>query len=275
MKYLGLPVLLVAIAGCSLQKTKDEPPATIERQPRDVQVAPSSQQTEYSLSEVVELLQRGREQQAEVALKALLKKSPKHPIYIDLLKQIQLSPQQYFNHNATTKYRVRSGDSLARIAKQQIGNEMAFYALAKLNRIRSARLIAVGQELKIPVLGQQQAVTQVKTKPAKQTTQLPESILQQITQMYKASNSSSLLNLYHKWHKQLDSIETKEPQLREAKSWLFEAVHEQAVSLYRQQQLEQAIGLWQQLLDIDANFEAGQVYLLRAKSLLERLEKIN
>lgn len=271
MKFLGLPVLVVTIAGCTLQKAKDEPPATIERQPQKEQAQPATEKKNYSLAQVINLLQRGKERQAEAALNELLKDSPKHSIYLDLMSQIKLSPQEYFNHQTTTPYRVKRGDSLARIAKQQVGRELAFYALAKLNNIRNASLIAVGQELKIPVIG---------TKPVQQKQEtpvvgVPSSTLQQILELHKSQNSSQLLALYHQWRKQLESIESKEPGLRDAKSWLFDEIHEQAVSLYRQQQLEKAISLWEKLIDIDADFEAGQVYLIRAKSLLERLEKIN
>lgn len=53
------------------------------------------------------------------------------------------------------------------------------------------------------------------------------------------------------------------------------ALHQEAVLLYRHQQLEKAIDLWEQIQVIDPDFEPAAGYLARARELRRRLEELD
>lgn len=62
--------------------------------------------------------------------------------------------------------------------------------------------------------------------------------------------------------------------LEEAESALVRHDHERALRAYRDQKLEEAIKLWDQVLEIDPDFEPAQVYRQRAMALRARLEEL-
>ncbi|WP_018141142.1 LysM peptidoglycan-binding domain-containing protein [Thioalkalivibrio sp. ALJ7] len=54
-----------------------------------------------------------------------------------------------------------------------------------------------------------------------------------------------------------------------------EALHEEAIVRYRNQDLDTAIALWDQALELDPEFEAARGYRLRAQELLRRLDALD
>lgn len=55
---------------------------------------------------------------------------------------------------------------------------------------------------------------------------------------------------------------------------LVEEHHDQALRAWRNQEIESAIELWEQVLAIDPGFEPAEVYLQRAREVLSRLEDL-
>ena len=55
---------------------------------------------------------------------------------------------------------------------------------------------------------------------------------------------------------------------------LVENYHDQALRAWRQQEVERAAALWEQVLEINPDFEPASVYLERAYEILQRLETL-
>jgi tetratricopeptide (TPR) repeat protein len=55
---------------------------------------------------------------------------------------------------------------------------------------------------------------------------------------------------------------------------LLGSYHERAVVLYRDQQLDQAIALWDHVLAIDPSYERAVIYRARAVELQQRLKQL-
>ena len=55
-----------------------------------------------------------------------------------------------YEESKVKKYVVKAGDSLSKIAKEQLGDAKRWPEIQKLNKIDNPNLISVGQELKLP-----------------------------------------------------------------------------------------------------------------------------
>ncbi len=63
------------------------------------------------------------------------------------------------------------------------------------------------------------------------------------------------------------------PQAVALRQQLLSSYHERAIVLYRDQQLDQAIALWDRVLAIDPTYEPATVYRTRALELKHRLKQ--
>lgn len=99
----------------------------------------------------MQLLQDGEESAAEALLVEVLAARPEDTVARLLQAQIQRPPEELLGEEFT-EIEVRPGDSLSAIAARHIGNELLFYALARLNEIERPRLLRPGQLLKVPVM---------------------------------------------------------------------------------------------------------------------------
>jgi len=64
------------------------------------------------------------------------------------------------------------------------------------------------------------------------------------------------------------------PQAAALREQLLASYHERAIVLYRDQQLDQAIALWDRILAINPNYEPAVIYRARALELKHRLKQI-
>ena len=96
------------------------------------------------------------------------------------------------------------------------------------------------------------------------------------------SESVSLLGQGHKdqAHARLDQALAIDPRLKPAgtgatalRTQLLDSYHERAIVLYRDQQLDQAIALWDRVLAIAPDYEPAIVYRTRARELKQRLKQ--
>lgn len=71
---------------------------------------------------------------------------------------------------------------------------------------------------------------------------------------------------------EFDSAREQSTQLRDV---LVMQHHEKALIHYRDQQLSEAISLWEQALSLNEDFEPAQVYLARSRALKARLEELD
>jgi len=82
-------------------------------------------------------LEVGREAEARSELIRILEESPSDRRALDLMLQIDATPEEYFApafHGEFSDYQLRLGSSLSEVAKECLGDSLKFYALWKLNR---------------------------------------------------------------------------------------------------------------------------------------------
>jgi LysM repeat protein len=141
---------VVLFTGCTSTKNM-----TISGNQLDLEAAAEEAKNtnpEQLFMQVLAHLQVGQRIQAQDKLKKILILSPSHQSALDIKEQLEQEAFGYFKHVEIIKYEVKNGDTLAKIAKAQLGSELKFVALAKLNGIENPSLIRVGQTLIIPVL---------------------------------------------------------------------------------------------------------------------------
>jgi tetratricopeptide (TPR) repeat protein len=145
-----LSACLVVLTGCPASTNLKNNTEQLDQEMLTQQVKNTN--PEQLFLQVLAHLQVGQRIQAQDKLKVILELSPKHVSALDIKQQLELEAFGYFQHVEIIKYEVKNGDSLAKIAKAQLGSELKFVALAKLNGIENPSLIRVGQTLIIPVL---------------------------------------------------------------------------------------------------------------------------
>ena len=70
-----------------------------------------------------------------------------------------------------------------------------------------------------------------------------------------------------------DNLVAKEAQLQ-VRNQLTDSYHRQAMQLFRKQQLDEAIGFWNKILDLDPNHSLAPGYKARALEMKQQLQKI-
>ena len=99
--------------------------------------------------QVVELLESGNEDQAEIELQRALNLDPNNKLALNLMRQITADPQATLGRESFA-YTVRSSDTLSRIAGRYLGDIYAFYILARYNGIQVPKKVSNGQVIRIP-----------------------------------------------------------------------------------------------------------------------------
>lgn len=146
-----LALAVLAAGGC--QTAEKRPPAP----PSAAELTPAEPEPEVTddLSTVIDHLERGEEQRARAVLVRLRDKTPDSEVVRRLLHQID-APVEELLPGPYRQVEVRPGDSLSLIAARELGDSLLFYALARLNRIKTPARIPVGTSLRIPEAGDPQ-----------------------------------------------------------------------------------------------------------------------
>lgn len=147
-------VCLVAVSGCRMlpfaerpaEARPDPPEPTVPAEP---EAEPEAAGEPLDLSGAIAALQDGRVDQAERAFARIVERSPANATARLMLAQIRQPPQALLGEDFI-EVTVRAGDSLSRIAGRELGNELLFYSLARLNDIEVPRLIRAGRRLRVP-----------------------------------------------------------------------------------------------------------------------------
>lgn len=148
--------VLAAMSGCKLLPFLERPAET-PRPPSEpaavaeLRTAPEPTSEPLDLRGAIGALQDGRVDEAERAFARIVERSPDNATARLMLAQIRQPPEQLLGDDFT-EVTVRPGDSLSRIAGREIGNELLFYSLARLNGIEVPRLLAVGRTLRVPTV---------------------------------------------------------------------------------------------------------------------------
>jgi hypothetical protein len=102
-----------------------------------------------TVSNAIELLEAGNEEQASIELQRVLQTEPGHKLAQNLLRQIKDDPVAMLGRESFS-YRVLPGESLSKIAGRFLNDVHQFYVLARYNDIKVPRQLAGGQVIRVP-----------------------------------------------------------------------------------------------------------------------------
>lgn len=145
----------VLLAGCQLlpferdARDDDAPPGDTEPE-SDSAAAPQTD----SIGQALAHLQKGQAASAETILERLFEADRGSSVAQLLLTQIRQPPTSILSGEQTMTIEVQPGDTLSGIAGRYLGNELLFFALARLNGIEEPRLLRPGQQVKVPIPGE-------------------------------------------------------------------------------------------------------------------------
>jgi len=104
---------------------------------------------EASISTAIDYLESGKADRARTMLAELAAKAPGSTVLASLLRQIE-APIEQLLPGPYRRIEVGPGESLSLIAARELGDPLAFYALARLNNIEVPARVPVGTVLRVP-----------------------------------------------------------------------------------------------------------------------------
>lgn len=228
-------------------------------------------------------LQLGHYAEGETALRQYLKQHPGDRAAQAMLRQLTADPRQALGERWRAHV-VQPGDSYSTLAGRYLGDPNRFLILARYNGSTNPSMLRAGETLHMPLsaaadtaaAGVMPAATMMPTAIVRGT----ESPAAEARRLQ--SESVSLLGQGHKDQAlaRLDQALAIDPQLKPAgtgatalRTQLLDSYHERAIVLYRDQQLDQAIALWDRVLTIAPDYEPAIVYRTRALELKQRLKQ--
>ncbi|EIM01848.1 hypothetical protein UUC_10417 [Rhodanobacter denitrificans] len=232
-----------------------------------------------SLATIGNQLQSGHYAEGEKALRHYLEQHPGDRAARAMLRQLTADPRQLLGERWRAHV-VQPGDSYSTLAERYLGDANQFLILARYNGSTDPSRLRVGETLHMPLSADAAAAV-----PADAV--LPTAIVRASESPATAARrlqeeSVSLLGQGHRQQAlaRLDQALTLDPGLKPAgtgaaalRKQLLDSYHERAIVLYRDQQLDQAIALWDRILAIAPDYEPAIVYRTRARELKLRLKQ--
>lgn len=249
---------------------------------------------------VREQIQPGHYAEAEKTLRRFLQQHPGDRAAQFMLQQLTADPQEMLGRQRRI-YVVQPGDSYSGLAERYLGNADKFVILARYNRSTHPSVLRTGEKLFLPVSAPLadkadrgvNAAASAGPKPvepgqAGSTASISSGMAATgASAAVRASQlqdeSVALLKQGHQSEAlaRLDEALTLDPGLKSngsgsasMRSQLVAQYHQHAIVLYRDQQLDQAITLWNRVLAIDPSFEPAIIYRARALELKRRLRQL-
>ena len=229
----------------------------------------------HELRQAIDLLQDGNLKQGRAGLVSVLKRNPANQTARSLLRQIDTDPKALLGEEYTL-YTVRPGDTLGELADRLLGDAVSFLALARYNDIQRPKVLHVGQTLKIPVTQgrvakptapAEQPAVEAAVEPAMapavvwKPTMEPDEAPTQVDADAASGESSA-------------APEAGAATASAADAARIAEYHQAAVVHFRNQELEEAIALWDRVLALDPGFEPAWGYRMRAQELKRRVEAL-
>ncbi len=214
-------------------------------------------QVNKAVTNAIELLEAGNEDQASIELQRVLQTEPGHKLAQNLLRQIKDDPVTMLGRESFS-YRVQPGESLSKIAGRFMNDVHQFYVLARYNDIKVPRQLAGGQVIRVPgkapppppapapVPVPAPATTPVVTAPPKPAPAPPP-----------ASEPSTDAALQAQRQREAVNRHTRA-----------------ARAAFAKQDLNGAIRSWDSVLELDPNNRTAQLERQKAIDLKEKLTKV-
>jgi len=217
-----------------------------------------------SFTAIVNELQLGHYHDGEQDLRHYLQEHPGDRSAQTMLHQLVADPRQTLGSRSQT-YVVQAGDSYSTLAARYLGDPGAFLILARYNGSANPSMLRVGEKIRLP-LSAQATASELPTAKAQRLQRESVSLLDQ------GQNEQALARLG-------EALSIK-PGLKPAglqaaalRKQLLASYHERAIVLYRDQQLDPAIALWDRILAIDPDYQPAIAYRARALELKRRLKQ--
>ncbi len=242
-------------------------------------------------------LQHGRYAEGERALHRYLGQHPGDQSAQAMLRQLTIDPEKMLGRSSRN-YVVQADDSYSSLATRFLGDPNLFLILARYNGSTNPSRLRKGETVRIPLSAPDISATPEESAREANRNQDAErnaaraplagssSVAGTETPTARAKRlQKESVALLAQGHKQqalahLDEALLIDPHLQptgpEAASLRQQLVvnyHQRAVVLYRNQQLDSAISLWDHVLAIDPGYEPAMVYRARARELKQRLKQ--
>jgi tetratricopeptide (TPR) repeat protein len=275
---MAVPRAALALGGCAALRDRH---ATVVVTPSAPPAAPApsaNPSREPSLAVIGGWLQSGRYAEGEKALRQILARRPGDRAARAMLRQLTADPRQELGERWRAHV-VQPGDSYSTLAGRYLGDPGLFLILARYNGSTNPSQLRAGETLRMPLTAAINAATGASTLPTAivRRSEAPATAARRLQ-----DESVSLLGQGHKAQAlaRLDQALTLDPRLKPAgadaatlRKQLLDTYHERAIVLYRDQQLDQAIALWERILAIAPDYEPATVYRTRALELKQRLKQ--
>lgn len=295
-----LSAAMLGMAGCAQMKalksrvegpSTDGAPAAIAERPVETMRAEGGR--EPSLAAIVNGdLQQGHYVAGEKALRQYLRQHPGDRSAQGMLRQLTSDPAQMLGSSSRT-YVAQSGDSYSSLAARHLGDANLFLVLARYNGSSNPSLLRAGQTLRLPasvnnvasqgltadsgseassgdtLVVRPSAVPDAESPTAKAARLQKESVA--LSNQGQKAQALARLGEALSLDPRLKSSGSEASSLR---TQLVSSYHERAIVLYRDQQLDPAIALWDRALAIDPSYEPATVYRARALELKKRLTQL-
>jgi tetratricopeptide (TPR) repeat protein len=226
-----------------------EPPANLAPLPAG--------QVGKTVSNAIELLEAGNEEQASIELQRVLQTEPGHKLAQNLLRQIKDDPVAMLGRESFS-YRVQPGESLSKIAGRFLNDVHQFYVLARYNEIKVPRQLAGGQMIRVPGKAPPPAPAPAPVPvPAPSTTPVVTAPPKPAPAPPAASEPTNEAALQAQRQKEAINRHTRA-----------------ARAAFAKQDLNGAIRAWDSVLELDPNNRTAQLERQKAIDLKEKLTKV-
>jgi tetratricopeptide (TPR) repeat protein len=277
---MAVTLAALVLGGCAPLRDRH---ATVVVTPSAPPAAPApsaNPSREPSLAVIGGWLQSGRYAEGEKALRQILARRPGDRAARAMLRQLTADPRQELGERWRAHV-VQPGDSYSTLAARYLGDPNLFLILARYNGSTNPSMLRVGETLRMPLSAAADAA------PVTAETTLPTAVVRPdeppaIAARRLQDESVSLLGQGHRQQAlaRLDQALSIDPGLKPTgtgaaalRKQLLDSYHERAIVLYRDQQLDQAIALWDRVLAIAPDYEPAIVYRTRARELQQRLKQ--
>jgi len=294
---VAVPLSLLGVTGCAqVNALKSKVNGNSTTTSVTTATQPETRPT-LSFTAIVHELQLGRYSEGEQDLRQYLAQHPGDRSAQSMLRQLTADPKQSLGSRSRT-YVVQTGDSYSTLAARYLGDPAAFLILARYNGSTNPSMLRTGETVRLPLSGSGTSLAAGAAAPRSGTTdpvasaddtlpssgdsapvaELPTAKAQRLQReslslLDQGQNDQALTRLGEAL-----SIEPRlkpvGPQAAALREQLLASYHERAIVLYRDQQLDQAIALWNRILAINPNYEPAVIYRARALELKHRLKQI-